>query len=1284
MLGGAFLLLPLPGARGQPTAEFSTLTVKVSGSGKVTSSPAGINCPPTCEKTVATGTKITLTATPSAGYVFSKWTGSCAGTSKTCAVLMTANKNVFAWFVVAGRPPPPPPPPPPPKPPPPPGPGPPPPPAPPPPPPAGKPRCAKDVACFDDLTQGTFVRRHYVRMGLEVGYAPTIEKPGSVGAAPRVAVDGLARSGTQVGRIDACGKEFCPSATIYGRFAKPRKWVEVWVGGGAEVSLIARNASFNTIDGAAQTVQTASGSLSLLRVDSSSYNIAYFQLGENALAGSQRGGLTIDDLKAGEPDPNAKPDFALSWTPLLPAPTLEVPIPGQVTTKIAITRLNASAGDIRLSGYIQDNDDVTINLTPEQAGKTTTSAFVQLKTNADAVIPAKTKLYVIGKPGSDATGPGPRVVEIDLTGRLANYDAVVTGIEVTQGIQAQETPYYSGRHDPDECTENTEKPNEACKATLFDKNICADWPSLPARDMNDLSQPVHYGRDELSFDDDGFKQLITATPFAPPPQQTRGARLVAGRQTIVRVFASLVGSKGSRSIPAGQLRLHGRRNGKPISYYLTPEYSPSRIRGAEHAFVTCDQRADATAAYTFTLPPAWRDGKLELRAEFIPEEVIFGEGGECGSPTCAANNSLTLDGIRFTDLAYTTITPVAVMGSLVPGLMELPPPPGEVLAKARFHMPGRTFLTGDGASDSSYAGVLDVTGIIGTRALKFLAEDAEELGKMRCGVILDELEDWGDDHSHGDQTIAIFNKSDELCGGKSDSGYKLLDDAETYATVRADLKDSMAHELFHGAGRPHSDISCGGDSNGQTGEEWPPDQRGQIHGFGLDWLTPRQGEKRTKLGPYRIIVPDAVTAVDDPKQPEEWLDLMSYCHDNHKNRWQSVRGWNDMVRLLRRFHEQRGRLLASAAARAAGPPVLHVSALATPRGALITTVKTGPGSGSRAGSLSPYRLLVRGNDGRVLGSTTLRFASSEDDPEIGLLRGAGPARGAAVVEIVRDGRVVAKRARSATAPTVRVVEPRAGARVGAKQMVTVRWRATDKDREPLQAKVFYSTDGGRDWQIVSSGTTRSYVALPSTLFAGSKRARIRVSVSDGFNERSAVSGIFTAVARKPTVRITSPARRQRFQGDAAIYLAGEAYDDRGTVLRGKRLTWYDGKRRIGVGEALGVSGLRPGSRILRLRADDGRGGVANAFVRMQIEAARPHLLSLKAPAFVRTSARTAALRVATTVPATLQVGRQSFQVGPKPKPISVRVTPGRQRLELVLRLSARGRTNTVTLVIRRR
>jgi hypothetical protein len=494
----------------------------------------------------------------------------------------------------------------------------------------------------------------------------------------------------------------------------------------------------------------------------------------------------------------------------------------------------------------------------------------------------------------------------------------------------------------------------------------------------------------------------------------------------------------------------------------------------------------------------------------------------------------------------------------------------------------------------------------------------------------------------------------------------LFKTGSTFAVASARAGMTIVHELFHGAGRAHADTACGGDSGSQTGVSWPPDQRGQIHGFGLDPRKPRQGIDSVLRGPYRIIVPDAVTSAKDSDPPREWVDIMSYCSSYGASRWQSVRGWNDTVRLLRAFHKARGRVAASSAAPAAGPAVLRISALASHRGVAITKVAIGLRGSGRGGAASPYRLVARGKDGRVLGSTSLRSMPGVDTPGSNLRA------------------VVARRARSTAAPTVRVVAPRAGARVGSERTVSVRWTATDKDRDRLVAKVYYSIDGGRNWRLLSTGTTWGTISLPSSLFAGSTKARVRVTVSDGFNERSAQSGIFTAVARKPSVRILSPSRGQRYLSDATLFVEGEAYDDRGRRLRGKQLTWFDGTTKLGVGERIAASGLGPGLRILRLRADDGRGSTANAFVRVQIATARPHLLSLKAPDFVTTGARSVSLRVATTVSSTLRVGTQVFQVGPKAKAISVRVSPGRHRLELALKLSAGGRSNTVTLVIRRR
>jgi subtilisin family serine protease len=68
-----------------------------TGSGKVTSSPAGISCTASCAHAFAAGTVVTLTASAKAGSHFAGWTGACSGTGK-CVVTMSAAKSVKAFF----------------------------------------------------------------------------------------------------------------------------------------------------------------------------------------------------------------------------------------------------------------------------------------------------------------------------------------------------------------------------------------------------------------------------------------------------------------------------------------------------------------------------------------------------------------------------------------------------------------------------------------------------------------------------------------------------------------------------------------------------------------------------------------------------------------------------------------------------------------------------------------------------------------------------------------------------------------------------------------------------------------------------------------------------------------------------------------------------------------------------------------------------------------------------------------------------------------------------------
>jgi hypothetical protein len=83
---------------GSGTNETLTVTETGTGTGTVTSAPAGISCKPTCSANFASGTQITLTATPAAGSTFTGWTdATCEGTG-TCTFTITAAKTVTANF----------------------------------------------------------------------------------------------------------------------------------------------------------------------------------------------------------------------------------------------------------------------------------------------------------------------------------------------------------------------------------------------------------------------------------------------------------------------------------------------------------------------------------------------------------------------------------------------------------------------------------------------------------------------------------------------------------------------------------------------------------------------------------------------------------------------------------------------------------------------------------------------------------------------------------------------------------------------------------------------------------------------------------------------------------------------------------------------------------------------------------------------------------------------------------------------------------------------------------
>ncbi len=75
-----------------------TLAVSVSGAGRVTSVPPGIDCGTVCAASFAAGTVVRLIATVTGSASFTGWSGPCSGPDPTCTIIVSAAQSVAASF----------------------------------------------------------------------------------------------------------------------------------------------------------------------------------------------------------------------------------------------------------------------------------------------------------------------------------------------------------------------------------------------------------------------------------------------------------------------------------------------------------------------------------------------------------------------------------------------------------------------------------------------------------------------------------------------------------------------------------------------------------------------------------------------------------------------------------------------------------------------------------------------------------------------------------------------------------------------------------------------------------------------------------------------------------------------------------------------------------------------------------------------------------------------------------------------------------------------------------
>ena len=777
-----------------------------------------------------------------------------------------------------------------------------------------------------------------------------------------------------------------------------------------------------------------------------------------------------------------------------------------------------------------------------------------------------------------------------------------------------------------------------------------------------------------------------------------GVPLVAAKRTAVRVYANAISAGGTRTavrnveavLRGYAQRADGSRGAELPGSPVRPVRGPAELVRSGDSIATLRERTQSERSangYTFLLPWEWARGEIQLEAELNPATAAA-RVHEC--PTCGANNRLTVRRVKFHRTKVRVISPIGSFYDDATGRHYVNPNLEQVFERTREVTP----LPDANLLIRPYAGYVDLTRI------RRCDEADRRGGTNRCYGTSDDDKNT----SVWDAMSDFYRANTGLPGlplGINEGigrglAMPICCGFESGFIGRFGIADqgrpltSVAHEWYHEVGHQHASGYCGA----ALATGWPPDERGYLNSVGID-LDPGSGGEPTLFRTYGA-------------SSQQIYDLMSYgpgCDPSARLRgiedlvWISTRNWTSTLQgniIIDGFADESVRVTAPEGSRAlaasADGPTLVVSArLGRDRVEGLRVVPGVEGAELSASAASTFHVLTKRADGGVIADVGVApLLAGEDEPEpMVLVQAQVAATDVARVELVVNGQLVASATRSANPPTVRLVAPTAGAKVGLTASTNVRatgtsrvaWEASDADGDALNASVDLSTDGGSTWRTLITGVAGNETTVPNRLFTASTSARIRVRVHDGFHTAEVVSGPLTAVGAPPEVRVLAGPRE--IPADAPLLLSGQAFDPAGDPITGRRLAWFDGKRRLGTGAQVTATGLPAGRRTIRLVATVGKTR-GQATVRVRVLAVKPRFRVLAAPRRLARSARAVVLRVASTVAARLSVGGLRRSVGLRTVRLVVPVRPGRSPLVLRLRLSAGGRSTTVVVRIPRR
>ena len=294
---------------------------------------------------------------------------------------------------------------------------------------------------------------------------------------------------------------------------------------------------------------------------------------------------------------------------------------------------------------------------------------------------------------------------------------------------------------------------------------------------------------------------------------------------------------------------------------LLPDAGPRKL-AAGGLPVTYAERTTPNQAFEFTVPAAWANGRLTLVAEVDPPDGH--SVPQCRG--CAVDDVFTLRRVEFVATRSLYVRAAAVP---VPGL-ELPAPES-VFSALRSVLPVADAALRQPVGDYDAYDIAPpaLGGWCDLGSANVISDVLSWQPRFPAGAGLGREVFVTPDPCTGGQTSPTpAYRTGPLYGRPTSVSPPLL------SVVRADRPlTSVAHELIHSLGFPHSGNGCPSDPNGQP---WPPDEFGELDGIGLDVNsasgTARIGGRTVGLY-HRMVAPPGYPVPVDRLD----YDLMSYC-----------------------------------------------------------------------------------------------------------------------------------------------------------------------------------------------------------------------------------------------------------------------------------------------------------------------------------------------------------------------------------------------------------------------